>query len=158
MLDEKLKTPVYKPAKVNPLLKVLGKAAFAALQALIRVAPPAYRNHHYKDGEAPAVEYGSKLHHKVLLSGAYAVLGTSFNFSEAANSNQEQMLVTSDPSLVAAMYAVFDGFFALSTKSVSDEVERRNAYIKDPKGEADDLALDKQYEHVDREASKSKKK
>ena len=158
MLDERLKTPVYKPAKANPLLKALGKAAFAAVSAFIRVSPPAYRTHHYKDGDAPAVEYGSKLHHKVLLSGAYAVLGTSFNFSEAANSNQEQMLVTSDPSLVAAMYAVFDGFFAMTSKSVADEVERRNAYIRNPEGEPDDLVLDRQYDHVDKEARRSPKK
>ena len=91
-----------------------------------------------------------------VISGPLAVFATSFNFSEAANHNQEQFLATSDPVLVAALYAVFDGFFAMSPTSLSEEIARRNEFLK--QGGEDELGIDSQYKHVDEEAARSRKK
>ncbi len=156
-LKEEGEAKEYVVAAKNALKAVLGAKAYEALRRDIRVASRVYRDHHYKpDADTPAIDYGAKLHHKVLISGGYAVLGTSFNFSEAANSNQEQYLVTSDPALVAAMYAVFDGFFALSAISLVDEVLRRNGFLK--QGGEDDLKVGRQYQHVDEEAGRARRK
>lgn len=150
-LEEKGEVKQYIEAAANALKKVLGAEAYEALRKNIRVAPEAYRTHHFE-----GTEYQAKLHHKVVISGGVAVLGTSFNFSEAANHNQEQFLVTSDASLVAAMTAVFDGFFSLTTKSIVEEVLKRNGFLRD--GGEDDLKLDSQYQHVDEEAGRSRRK
>lgn len=146
----------YVKSKENELRKILGKEEYEALLDQIRVGPRAYRNHGYTAPDGSKTEYGAKLHHKVMISGDHAVLGTSFNFSEAANSNQEQFLLTDDPALVAEMNAIFDGFYALSGTSLIDEVQRRNEFLQ--KGGEDDLAIDKQYEHVDKEAGRSRPK
>ena len=156
-LKEEGEAKEYVEAAENALKAVLGAKAYAALRENIRVASRTYRDHHYKpDAATPAIDYGAKLHHKVLISGLFAVLGTSFNFSEAANSNQEQYIVTSDAALVAAMNAVFDGFFALTNISLVDEVLRRNGFLKD--GGEDDLKVGGQYKHVDDEGGRSRKK
>lgn len=147
----------YVELAANALKEVLGAKLYEAIRANIRVGPRAYGNHVYKKGEAP-IQYNSKIHHKVLISGGYAVLGTSFNFSEAANSNQEQYLVTSDKALVAAMTGVFDGMFSLATTSLVEEVIRRNERFKTNAGDEDDGGDDKQYDHVDKEARRSRGK
>ena len=146
----------YVEAAANALREVLGAERYEAIRANLRVGPRSYKNHVYKPEEGPAIQYNAKIHHKVVISGEYAVLGTSFNFSEAANSNQEQFLVTSDKALVAAMTAVFDGLFALATTGIVDEIIRRNEMFK--KNEAEDEGGDEQYDHVDKEARRSRKK
>jgi phosphatidylserine/phosphatidylglycerophosphate/cardiolipin synthase-like enzyme len=156
-LKEEGEAKEYVEAASNALRAVLGAKAYEALRENIRVASRTYRDHHYKpDADTPAIDYGAKLHHKVLISGLFAVLGTSFNFSEAANSNQEQYIVTSDSALVAAMNAVFDGFFALTTISLGDEVLRRNGFLKG--GGDDDLKVGGQYKHVDEEGGRARRK
>lgn len=150
------KAKEYVEAAANALREVLGEERYEAVRADIRVGPRAYRNHVYKPAEGPAVQYNAKIHHKVVISGDYAVLGTSFNFSEAANSNQEQFLLTSDKALVAAMTEVFDGLFALATTSIVQEIVRRNELFK--KNAAEDEGGDEQYDHVDKEARRSRKK
>jgi phosphatidylserine/phosphatidylglycerophosphate/cardiolipin synthase-like enzyme len=157
-LDEDGQAKEYKDVKAseNELLKILGKEGFEELRKNIRVGPRAYRTHSYTDEKGEKTEYGAKVHHKVLISGDFAILGTSFNFSDAANHNQEQFLLTNDPALVGAMNQVFDGLFALSGTSVVDEALRRNEFLKN--GGEDDLKIDKQYDHVDKESAKSRKK
>jgi hypothetical protein len=147
----------YVEAAANALKEALGAERYEAIRANLRVGPHAYGNHVYKEGEAPAIQYNSKIHHKVLISGDYAVLGTSFNFSEAANSNQEQFLVTSDKALVAAMTGIFDGLFSLAATTLTQEAIRRNERFKQYVKE-DDGGDDKQYDHVDKEARRSRGK
>ncbi|MCR4296435.1 MAG: hypothetical protein NUW21_12935, partial [Elusimicrobia bacterium] len=156
-LDEADGKKEYVEAAASALREVLGAKRYEEILANLRVGPRAYKNHVYKPGEdAPAVQYNAKIHHKVVISGGYAVLGTSFNFSEAANSNQEQFLVTSDKALVAAMTEVFDGLFALATTTIVAEILRRNEMYK--RQESEDEGGDEQYDHVDKEARRSRKK
>jgi len=146
----------YVEAADNALREVLGAKRYEAIRANLRVGPRSYKNHVYKPEEGPAIQYNAKIHHKVVISGDYAVLGTSFNFSEAANSNQEQFLVTSDKALVAAMTEIFDGLFALATTGIVEEIVRRNEMFK--RNEAENEGGDEQYDHVDKEARRSRKK
>lgn len=156
-LDEADGRKEYVEAAANALREVLGAKRYEEILANLRVGPRAYRNHVYRpSADAPAVQYNAKIHHKVVISGGYAVLGTSFNFSEAANSNQEQFLVTSDKALVAAMTEVFDGLFALATTTIVAEILRRNELYK--RLEQEDEDGDGQYDHVDEEARRSRKK
>lgn len=150
------KAKEYVEAAANALREVLGRERYEAIRENIRVGPRAYKNHVYKPEEGDAIQYNAKIHHKVVISGDYAVLGTSFNFSEAANSNQEQFLLTSDKALVAAMTSVFDGLFALAATSIVEEIVRRNEMFK--RNESEDEGGDEQYDHVDKEARRSRKK
>lgn len=115
----------YRALKANPLRAALGREAYAALKGDIRIAPPEYRKHTLRTPRGE-VEYDAKLHHKVLLSGGVAIAGTSFNLSENAEGNNEQMVVFRDPEIVAAMTAAFDGLFLKSPRSVEEEALRRN--------------------------------
>lgn len=119
----------YRALKSNPLRELLGKEKYEALKKGIRVAPPQYRKHRLA-GPKGEIEYDAKLHHKVLISGGVAIAGTSFNFSESAEGNNEQMIVFRDPEIVAAMTAAFDGLYLQSRRSVEEEAERRNARFR----------------------------
>lgn len=147
----------YVPAKVNRLREILG-AAFDAVLKNIRIPPSQYRTHQYAMPDGAARQVNAKLHHKVLISGGYAILGTSFNFSENANHNQEQFLLTNEPVLVAAMTAAFDGLFALSPTSLVDKALSRNEWFKTGAAGDDHYAVGDQYEHVDEESGRTKTK
>lgn len=142
----------------QPVMKrILGQEAFERFEAAIRVAPKPYRVYHYKMPDGTEVEVNAKLHHKVLVSGGLAVLGTSFNFSENANKNQEQFLLTNDPGLVAGITGAFDAMYAMSTTSVADEVARRNEFWNSG-GDKDDLTVGNQYRHVDEQAKSARRR
>lgn len=156
-LEETGDTKRYVEAAAIALKEALGEKVYEAIRQNIRAAPRAYRGHTYRPADGgEAIQYNAKIHHKALISGILAVLGTSFNFSEAANHNQEQFIVTSDRALVAAMHGVFDGIFALTTASLVEEVIRRNELFL--KGGEDELQIDKKYEHVDAEAQRGRRR
>ena len=120
----------YVESKENPLRDALGKERYEAVRKDIRVAPPVYRESHVKDAAGNDVKVNAKLHHKVLVSGDLVIAGTSFNFSENANSNNEQFLLFKDPDLAAWMTGVFDGLYRQALVSVAAAAEARNAYLK----------------------------
>jgi len=120
----------YVEPSANRLKEILGDQEYQKIRENVRTAPQAYKEHHFVNDKGEKLKYGAKLHHKVVISGPYAVLGTSFNFSEGANTNQEQFIYTNDPSLVKSMHGVFDGFFNMGTSSVQKEVLRRQELLK----------------------------
>ncbi len=144
----------YVESKENLLKKALG-AAFEAVLKNIRIPHSHYRTHSYALPDGTTREVNAKLHHKVMISGDFAILGTSFNPSENANNNQEQLLLTNDALLVGPMRAAFDGLFALSPTSLAEAVASRNEWFKT--GGEDDAAVGDQYEHVDEESGRKKK-
>ena len=102
----------------------------------IQVAPREYGMHRViVEGEPSPVEVSSKIHHKVLLSGDISILGTSFNFSESALSNQEQLVAIKDPRISEAAEAMFQGLYRRSEASVAAIAEARNASGYSPGGE-----------------------
>ncbi len=162
-LDESKETKEYKTAKDAPLRKALGAEAHDAVKGDIRVGPPAYRNHNPKgpdgeplrDAEGNAISFNAKIHHKTLMSAGVAIAGTSFNFSEAANSNNEQILVFKDPAVAAAMNEIFEGLFAMTKTSVEAETARRNELAK--KGDKLDDDLDDIHDKNAEEGARKKK-
>ncbi|MCM2277622.1 MAG: phospholipase D-like domain-containing protein [Oligoflexia bacterium] len=124
-LSKKKKT--YEEDAQNAWHQELSPAQLDALRPQIRIAPPEYNNHHVKiDGTSHAIT--AKIHHKVLATGPYVILGTSFNFSQAAQTNNEQILVFRDPDLVQAVLGMTRWLAERSPRSVYEEAMRRNQF------------------------------
>jgi hypothetical protein len=69
----------------------------------------------------------SKIHHKTLFSKLKAIFG-SFNFSKAAQDNQEYIGVVEDKGVVARYIGAFNSLFKKSRLSVYEEAMRRNKF------------------------------
>ncbi|MEQ1878630.1 MAG: hypothetical protein ABL958_18450 [Bdellovibrionia bacterium] len=65
----------------------------------VHLAPWIYNNNKVKIA-GKFVDVNAKIHHKILSTGHFAIVGTSFNFSEGAQSNNEQIIVFHEPDLV----------------------------------------------------------
>ncbi len=99
---------------------------FQSIRARVRIAPRAYGNRNMKiDGKAYHVS--AKIHHKIMTTGPYAVIGTSFNFSHGAETNNEQILVFHDPELVEHVNGMAMWLRRESPRSVFQEAQRRNS-------------------------------
>lgn len=110
---------------LNPWAKSLGSDRLHALRKNIRVAPASYGNTRLKAGDN-VYQVSAKIHHKIMSVGNFAVVGTSFNFSEGAEKNNEQVLVFHDPAMAEVVRGITDEFFKQSPRSVFEEAERRN--------------------------------
>ncbi len=114
--------------KDSKWIKGMPAGEFKKLQDAIKAAPSIYRDRKVKVGN-DSVSLSSKLHHKVLLTGKWAIVGTSYNFSAGANHNQEQIFITNDPEIVRPAYEMFDGIYSQSEKSLTEAVESKNVYL-----------------------------
>jgi phosphatidylserine/phosphatidylglycerophosphate/cardiolipin synthase-like enzyme len=98
---------------------------FEKLQNSIRMPPSIYGNHVVEvDGEK--LKVSSKIHHKVLVSGRAVSAGTSFNYSAAAQSNQEQFVVVVDQGIADEMRGATTYLYQNSPRSVAQEAVLRN--------------------------------
>lgn len=113
----------YVESQSNELRGILGSAAYERLLDDLRVAPRAYGEH--SDGEGH--KFNAKIHHKVVISGDFAILASSFNPSDNAEHNNEQIMATNDPVLVLGISQAYDGLFTQSRRTIRGEAERRNA-------------------------------
>lgn len=114
----------YEDDLTNPWFKALKPSELKTLRADIFVAPADYKNNSLKVNGVSRT-YGAVIHHKVLSVGPYAVLGTSFNLSDSAETNHEQILIFKDPQ----MAEIVDGmtrFLAEKSRTVYDDALRRN--------------------------------
>ena len=82
----------------NQWVSALSKEQMQKLRERVRIAPDVYGNHKIKIDEK-TYNVTAKIHHKIMATGPYAIVGTSFNFSEGAERNNEQILVFKDKSL-----------------------------------------------------------
>lgn len=126
-------------------LTTLGEKAHGDLKTRLRAAPPFYSVRSWTPpGEKEKLSVNAKIHHKILTSADYAVVGSSFNFSERAEVNHEQILIFRDKSIVAEIEAAVQGLATESSRSIADEVERRMQFYtkwktkQDAKSEEDD--------------------
>lgn len=110
----------------NPWVKSLTADQLTALRKNIRVAPLAYGKTNV-NLNGTNYEVTAKIHHKLMSMGDFAVIGTSFNFSESAEKNNEQFLAFHDPKLAAIVQGITAELAAQSPRSVAEEAERRNA-------------------------------
>lgn len=111
-----------------PILQALGSLGVTDLQQNIRTAPAIYGERHMKLEDGSSGKITSKIHHKVFLfpEESVAVLGTSFNPSENAESNNEQIVIVQDANIVKQARGFFMYLFNNSEKSVTQEANRRN--------------------------------
>jgi hypothetical protein len=70
----------------------------------------------------------AKIHHKIIATENFAIVGTSFNFSEGAESNNEQILVFRDRKLADAVDGMVKYMVENSPGTVVQEAERRNKF------------------------------
>ena len=110
----------------SPWRKTLGEAQLAEIRKNIRIAPKEYGTNRLKVGDE-MIEATGKLHHKMLVSGDVAIMGTSFNFSTGAETNQEQLVLFFDHELAEDGRGIVDALAARSERSVYEETQRRNA-------------------------------
>jgi hypothetical protein len=126
--DELTGIKYYKEIQNSPWEEVLGKDRLKELRQNVFVGPPQYSDSHFKF-EGKNIRLSGKIHHKGMVFSREAVaLGTSFNFSKGAITNNEQIVIAHDPKLVEEFNNGFQWLVKESSGSVYNEVSRRNVY------------------------------
>lgn len=124
-IENEDKTKTYLDDPENAWTKGLSREHLLDLRKRVRIAPKVYGEHHVKvNGVNKKVN--AKIHHKILATPRFAIMGTSFNFSEGAESNNEQILVIRDGQLSSAAYGMVEYLKRNSPGSVASEASRRN--------------------------------
>ncbi|MEK7356676.1 MAG: hypothetical protein AAB250_09515, partial [Bdellovibrionota bacterium] len=126
-LERNTETGRYSPLAIDPLKSGLTAGELADLRSNIRIAPRVYGEKHIKvDGNN--VKLTSKIHHKVFIfpESEVSVVGTSFNPSASAESNQEQVMIVRDAGIAKTARGMFEYLYKNSAASVTEEAERRN--------------------------------
>lgn len=112
-----------------PFRDAVGVSGYKKLRSRIKIAPWYYSAGKVKyDGET--YDVNAKIHHKVLSAGSFAILGTSFNFSDNAQKNNEQILVFKSKELVDVVEGMTKWLAEKSNVSVYGEAMRRNRVRK----------------------------
>lgn len=111
--------------------KALGDKKFKLFQDKIRVAPSVYSMSKVKI-QGQTLDVNAKIHHKILSTGTFAIMGTSFNFSNGAQGNNEQIIVFKNKALVEAVEGMARWLSEKSPRSVSEEALLRNRRVKKP--------------------------
>jgi hypothetical protein len=95
----------------NPWRLTLGQERLDDLRKSILMAPPRYSNRTLEFQSANGTEkvrVSALLHHKVVVSGDSNFITGSFNFSQSALENQEQILWIFSPTLTRKMIGAYD--------------------------------------------------
>ncbi len=124
-IDKAKKTKVYSVDKSNPWVKGLSKPQLNEVRSKVYVAPKIYGNNWVKVA-GKNTKVNAKIHHKVLATPNFAILGTSFNFSEGAESNNEQILVIRDSGLSKIVSGMVKFMVENSPGTVAAEAQKRN--------------------------------
>lgn len=111
-----------------PILQSLGAVGVTDLQDKIRTAPAVYGERHFRLEDGSSVKTTAKIHHKVFIfpEDSLAILGTSFNPSENAESNNEQIVIVKDTTIVKQARGLFGYLYKESPRSVTQEANKRN--------------------------------
>lgn len=106
--------------------KALGDEQMVALRKNIYGAPKVYGEHHLRI-EGKAAKANGKIHHKILATPNFAIMGTSFNFSQGAESNNEQLLIFKDKKMSKIVDGMLKHLVKASRGTVASEALRRNS-------------------------------
>ncbi len=110
----------------NPWKKQLTPTQLRRLRRQVRIAPKIYGNS-VVSWKGKKYDVSAKIHHKLMSVGDFAVVGTSFNFSEGAETNNEQVLVFKDAKVAKIVDGIAQSLAKESGGSVYEEALRRNA-------------------------------
>jgi hypothetical protein len=128
-----IETPEYKklfyPDPENTWLRALGAERLKEVQQNVHIAPKNYGHNWVMVGNK-RVKVTAKIHHKIMATETFAILGTSFNFSQGAETNNEQILVFKDRTLSDAVDGMVKYLVQHSAGTVAEEAERRNKIIR----------------------------
>lgn len=129
-LSKDLATNKYVENQNAAIWKVLSEPEVRTLQGDIRVAPALYGERVVRLPDGSSAKVTSKIHHKVFIfpEESTAVLGTSFNPSENAENNNEQIIVVKDAKVVTQARGLFAYLYRNSAGSVVEESNKRNLY------------------------------
>lgn len=127
--DENMKK-TFQELPTNQWNKALSKDQIKKLRERVRIAPEVYGTRKIKIDEK-FYHITAKIHHKIMSAGPYAIVGTSFNFSEGAESNNEQILVFKDKNLVQFVDGITEWLGLESRASVYQEAMRRMDSFRD---------------------------
>lgn len=125
--EGKTKKVTYSVDPENAWNLSLGEELMNDVRKKVYIAPKIYGNNSVKI-EGKGTKVNAKIHHKILATENYAIVGTSFNFSEGAESNNEQILVFRDKKLADAVDGMVRYLVKDSPGTVSKEAERRNKF------------------------------
>lgn len=123
-----------------PILKAVGDQGLLDLQKNIHVAPAVYGDRSVRLADGSAAKVTSKIHHKVFIfpEDSMAVLGTSFNPSENAENNNEQIIIVKDAAIVNQARGLFTYLYKNAAGTVAEEATKRNLravpVAEEPKG------------------------
>jgi phosphatidylserine/phosphatidylglycerophosphate/cardiolipin synthase-like enzyme len=106
---------------------LMSPKAYAKFRSNIRIAPEAYGNK-VLSWQKQKYHVSAKVHHKVMRAGDFAVLGTSFNFSQNAEINNEQIVVFRSAQMADVADGIARWLHAQSVRSVTEEALRRNRF------------------------------
>ncbi len=110
----------------GPFQNLMSPRAYIKFRDQIRIAPPEYTQGSVRV-QGQSYKVSAKIHHKVLSTGPYAILGTSFNFSKNAQINNEQILVFKDRALSEMVEGMTLWLSKRSQRSVFEESVRRQS-------------------------------
>ena len=119
----------------SPSSKLLSPEQLQDLRSKIFIGPKNYRTHSINLPDGSSQRISAKIHHKILAIGDFAIVGTSFNFSKNAQSNNEQILIFREPDLARRVNGMTQWLAISSGKTVYQEALRRNNYNEPPSEE-----------------------
>jgi hypothetical protein len=134
------KGPKYVSIKPNRWLQNMSVAKYKLLKNNIQVAPESYGTHYVTLADGTKQQVDSKIHHKMLatkINGQYVTITGSYNFSDAAGSNQEYIVVIMDKDFSRFANGIYNGLAAKSAGSVESLVLKRNNGQGDPNDAGD---------------------
>lgn len=121
--------------EINPdseLVKNLSASDLQRLQDQIRINPVEYGEFHEKLADGSNTKVTVKVHDKNFFNPTenWAIIGTSFNPSGSAESNQEQWVLVRDSTVIRRIHGVFEYAYQLLSnqriRSVAENAEKRN--------------------------------
>lgn len=126
-------TQLYEIDPTNPIVKSLTPEELKQWQNRIRVDLGTFGEFH-KIINNENHKISVKLHHKVFIfpEDRISIVGTSFNPSNNAESNQEQLIIVKDEGITRQITEAFDYLYYKSRISVAQRANSKNKYLIKP--------------------------
>ena len=128
-------TKVYSDKKDSFWNNLVSPEELIKIQDKLRVNPKVFGEFHDKLSDGTDVETTVKLHHKVFIfpTEQLSVVGTSFNPSANAETNQEQLITIRDPEITKRISGAFLYLHTRSPYSMKEYAEIKNKFkVEDP--------------------------
>lgn len=122
-------TQMYELDSNSPLVQNLSGDELKQWQDKIRIDPKTF-GEFQSNIQGQTEKVSVKLHHKVFIfpEDKISIVGTSFNPSNNAESNQEQLIVVNDPDITHQIEGAFEYLYQSSKITVADRVKFKNSY------------------------------